>query len=211
MEEILNNSNEDKKENILEQASKIFMRYGLKSVTMDDVSRELKISKKTLYRFVSDKNDLVEQVMKAYIHNDQCLIDDLVKGSKNAIEEILMIGQHVGNMVNDIHPSIHFDMEKYYPEAWKVFDEHKKNYIMKCVTENLMRGMKEGFYRKDLNVPIIAVIYVSRVDLVFDGELFPPGEIEFKEVYTEMMNYHLRGIASEKGIKYLNELNKNMK
>ncbi len=198
----------NKKASILEQASKIFMRYGLKSVTMDDVSRELKISKKTLYRFVSDKNDLVEQVMQAYINKDQCCIDDLVSKSKNAIEEILLIGEHVGNSVKDIHPSIHYDMEKYYSEAWNVFHAHKRSYILKCITDNLMRGIKEGLYRKDLNVPVIAKIYVSRVDLVFDGELFPPEEIDFRSVYLEMMNYHLRGIASEKGIRLLHEIYK---
>lgn len=197
-----------KKAAILEQASKIFMRYGLKSVTMDDVSRELKISKKTLYRFVSDKNDLVEQVMQAYIDQDKCCIDDLVKQSKNAIEEILLIGEHVGNTVKDIHPSIHYDMEKYYNEAWNVFHKHKRGYIFKCITDNLMRGIKEGYYRKDLNVPVIAKIYVSRADMVFDGELFPPEEIDFRSVYLEMMNYHLRGIASEKGIKLLHDIYK---
>lgn len=199
---------EGKKTAILEQATKIFMRYGLKSVTMDDVSRELKISKKTLYRFVSDKNDLVEQVMQAYVEQEQCCIDDLVTKSKNAIEEILLIGEHVGNFVKDIHPSIHYDMEKYYPEAWNVFANHKKSFVLKCITDNLIRGIKEGLYRKDLNVPVIARIYVSRIDIVFDGEVFPPEEIDFKTVYMEKMNYHLRGISSDKGIKLLQEIYK---
>jgi AcrR family transcriptional regulator len=196
---------EEKKEVVLEHATKIFMRYGLKSVTMDDVSRELKISKKTLYKFVTDKNDLVAQVMKAHIQNDESCICDLIKESKNAIEEILSISEFVGGMVNNLHPSIHYDLEKYYPEAWELFIGHKRNFVLNCMMENTLRGIKEGYYRKDLNVPIISLIYVSRIDLVFDGQLFPPDQYNFKDVYMEMMNYHLRGISSEKGIKYLNE------
>lgn len=196
---------EEKKEEILEQAKKIFMRYGLKSVTMDDISKELKISKKTLYKFVTDKNDLVAQVMQAYIENDQKLVNDLIKNSKNAIDEILAISEYVGGMMNNLHPSIHYDMEKYYPEAWEIFIGHKRNYVLNCMTENILRGIKEGIYRKDLNVPIVALIYVSRIDIVFDGQLFTPDEYKFADVYQEMMIYHLRGIASEKGIKQLNE------
>lgn len=196
---------EEKKEIVLENAAKIFMRYGLKSVTMDDVSRELKISKKTLYKFVTDKNDLVAQVMKAHIQNDEASITKLIKESENSIEEIIAITEFAGRIVNTMHPSIHYDLEKYYPEAWEIFIEHKQNFVLNCMKENMVRGIKEGYYRKDLNIPIIALLYVARIDLIFDGQLFPPNEYNFKNVYMEMMNYHLRGIASEKGIKYLNE------
>jgi hypothetical protein len=116
-----------------------------------------------------------------------------------------MISEHVGNMIKGLHPSIHYDMEKYYPEAWTIFIDHKRNYVMNCMTQNMVRGIKEGLYRKDLDVPVVSKIYVSRIDLVFDGILFPPGEYDFKNVYIEMMNYHLRGVVSEKGLKYLTE------
>ena len=196
---------EEKKEVVLENAAKIFMRYGLKSVSMDDVSRELKISKKTLYKFVTDKNDLVAQIMKAQIQNDEASVIKFIKESKNAIEEIISISEFAGKIVNNMHPSIHYDLEKYYPEAWEIFNGYKQKFVLGCMRENMVRGIKEGYYRKDLNIPIVALLYVARIDLIFDGKLFPPNEFNFKDVYREMINYHLRGISSEKGIKYLNE------
>lgn len=196
---------EEKKEVVLENATKIFMRYGLKSVTMDDVSRELKISKKTLYKFVTDKNDLVAQIMKAHIQNDEASVTKLIKESENSIEEIISISEFAGKIVNNMHPSIHYDLEKYYPEAWEIFIGYKQKFVLDCMKENMVRGIKEGYYRKDLNIPVVALLYVARIDLIFDGQLFPPNEFNFKDVYKEMIIYHLRGISSEKGIKYLNE------
>ncbi len=199
------NSRFEKKEVILEHAQKIFMRYGLKSVTMDDISRELKISKKTLYRFVTDKNDLVAQVMQAHVTKDQAIVKEMAEKSKNAIEEIRSISEYVGAMVGNLHPSVHYDMEKYYPEAWEIFMKHKRNFVLNCMSENMVRGMKEEYYRKDLNVPIIALLYVGRIDMVFDGQLFPPDQFNFGDVFIEMIHYHLRGIASEKGFDYINQ------
>lgn len=200
---------EEKESVILEQVRKIFMRYGIRSVTMDDISRELKISKKTLYKYVTDKSDLVEKVMRIEISTDQELMKQFEKESKTAIDEVLMILKHIAQKVKEIHPSIHYDLEKYYPEAWEVFNNHKKNFIMGCVIRNLQRGILEGLYRENLNAEIIALIYVSRVDIVFDGEIFPPTRFNFADVLFEMFRYHIKGIASEKGIKYLHEKIKN--
>jgi AcrR family transcriptional regulator len=204
MEENQIHQEETRKEHILEMAQKIFMRYGLKSVTMDDISKELKISKKTLYRFVTDKNDLVAQVMNAYVQSDQCRVKEMIDRSGNAIEEIMAISEFAGSTVGQLHPSIHYDMEKYYPEAWEIFITYKRKFIFGCMTDNMLRGIKEGLYRADLNVPVISLIYVSRIDMVFDGQLFPTGEYQFKDVFYEMINYHLHGIVSEKGLKILN-------
>jgi TetR/AcrR family transcriptional regulator, cholesterol catabolism regulator len=194
---------EEKESVILEHVRKIFMRYGIRSVTMDDISRELKISKKTLYKFVTDKQDLVVKVMNSECLSDQCMFTEIVGQSKNAIDELLNVTAHIGQKIQQFHPSIHYDLEKYYPEAWELFNKHKGTFVYECVVNNLRRGMKEGLYRDTLQPEIISKIYVTRIDMIFDPEIFPQPDFQFGEVYKEMMRYHIRGIASEKGIKYL--------
>ena len=120
---------EEKESAILDQVRKLFMRYGIRSVTMDDISRELKISKKTLYKFVTDKQDLVVKVMTAECKGDECLFTKITADSKNAIDELLNITVHLGQKVQEIHPSIHFDLEKYYPDAWEIFNKHKGTFV----------------------------------------------------------------------------------
>ena len=181
------------------------MRYGLKSVTMDDIAREIKISKKTLYKYVSDKNDLLCRVMEGHCAVENMVTDQICATSSNAIDEIIGIGKHVSSQLKTMHPSIHYDMEKYYPEVWKIFENHKGGHIYQCVMNNLERGIKEGLYRDNLNVRVIAKLYLSKIDLVFDSSVFPVNEFNFAEVYMELIRYHIRGVASEMGLKYLKE------
>ena len=190
---------------ILEQAGHVFMRYGIKSVTMDDVARELKISKKTLYKYVSDKKDLVVKVMTGHCQQEQMQCMEIINSSKNAIDEMISITKYVSSMIKEVHPSIHYDLEKYYPEAWDIMSKHKDEFIGNCVEKNLIKGIEEGLYRKNLNPRIISKIYVQKMDIVFDGVVFPSKDFRFENVYFEMMRYHIRGIANDEGLKYLKE------
>ena len=193
---------EQKEQQLLEQVDKLFMRCGIKSLTMNDIAREIGISKKTLYLHCSDKEDLL---IKSFAHHFRCEEDfqnRTVSKNLNAIDEIFEVSKHVSEMLKTIHPSVHYDLRKYYPEAWKIFSEYRKNFMLKCVSDNMEKGKKEGLYRANLNIPIVARIHISRVDIVFDGELFPANQFNFAEVFFEMIRYHIRGIASPKGIEY---------
>ncbi|UTW64170.1 TetR/AcrR family transcriptional regulator [bacterium SCSIO 12741] len=189
---------------LLKGAMDIFMRYGIRSVTMDDLARHLSISKKTLYKYVTDKNDLVAKVFE--LHQDlECqTMEGIVKRGLNAIDENFEISQMVINQVKDIHPSIMYDIEKYYPEAMKQFHDYKMDVVMGWVKDNLKRGMAEGYYREDLNIDVISVVYIQRMDDFFHSNLYPP-QLSFLDIYLELFRYHIRGIASEKGVEYLKE------
>lgn len=194
---------ENKPENILEAANQLFLRCGIKSVSMDDVARELKISKKTLYRFVKDKNDLVCQTLTFHCRRERDITCKIITRNANAIDELIEISKYVAAQLKQVHPSIHYDLEKYYPEAWKIFTAHKMEHIYSCVVQNLEKGIRQGIYRTNIIIPIIAGIYISRIDAVFDPRVFPQNKFRMIDVYSEMLRYHIRGIASEKGIKYL--------
>ena len=194
---------------ILLKSGEVFMRYGLKSVTMDDIAREIKVSKKTIYKFVKDKSDLLCKVMQGNCSCDVVVIDEILERRLNAIDEIIEIGRYVAGQLKMMHPSIHYDMEKYYPEVWQLFENHKSDYLYGCVADNMARGMKEGLYRDNLNIEIMVKLYLSKIDLVFDATIFPPNKFNFVEVYMELLRYHIKGIASDNGVKYLRNEIKN--
>ena len=188
---------------LVDEAAKVFWTYGIKSVTMDDMAARLGISKKTLYQHVKDKNDLVEKVL-AHISSDfKCEMDGSMGKNGNAIDELFDLTTTVADRLKDIHPSIHFDLEKYHPEAFRKMLTRKRQEIYDTTTANMERGIGEGLYREDLNIPMIATIYIARFDMVFDGELFPVERFDPQELHWELFRYHVRGIASAKGIKYL--------
>ncbi|MBK6540436.1 MAG: TetR/AcrR family transcriptional regulator [Flavobacteriales bacterium] len=189
---------------ILDESAKVFWKLGIKSVTMDDVATRLAISKKTLYQYVTDKNDLVDRVLKHLSACYKCDIDAVrAREKQNAIDELYAVTTTVAGHLQGMHPSIHFDLEKYHPEAFHHMVANKRREIYQCMTENMERGIREGFYRDDLNIPMIATIYNARFDMVFDGALFPPDKFSMNDLHWEIFRYHVRGIASKKGLDYL--------
>ncbi len=178
---------EDKAQKILDQATILFMQYGVKSLTMDDLARHMGMSKKTLYQVVSDKAELVARGIQCYLDNDHCELEQIHTESENAIEEMFLIAQRVSEHLRKMHPSIMFDLEKYYPKAFQLFEEYKMKVLMSSVARNIENGIKQGLYRDNVNIPIVAGIYIGRMDLMFDQQLFPASKYSPTDVYFEVI------------------------
>ncbi|HNA32233.1 MAG TPA: TetR/AcrR family transcriptional regulator [Flavobacteriales bacterium] len=195
---------DDRWERIVDGACRIFWKLGIKSVTMDDVATRLGISKKTLYQYVTCKDDLVGRVLKHQEQSYQCDIEAVRSVEKqNAIDELYAITTKVAAHLKDMHPSVHFDLEKYHPEAFRTLVTKRRTAIFRNMSDNLERGIREGLYREDLNVPMIATIYLARFDLMFEGKLVPPATFNVEDLHWEIFRYHVRGIASRKGLDHL--------
>lgn len=188
---------------ILAKAEEVFLNCGIKSVTMDDFAGKMSMSKKTLYQLVSDKNDLVKKTMKHHIENEKKAVEEIRKNNENAIDEIFAIGRHVLVHISKMNPSAMYDLQKYHPEGWKMFVDYKNTFIYSCILDNLEKGIKQGIYRDDFNPDIVARIYAARTELVVSQDVFPFPKYSVMDVYAEYLKYHVRAIASEKGLKYL--------
>jgi len=202
---------DEKKREIVTQATAVYMKYGIKSVTMDEMASQLGVSKKTLYQFVKDKNDLVEQCVYLAHEGEVCCIAEINKKYENAIDEMLEISKYVSGELRKVHPSIFFDLAKYHPSALKIMTSHKQEFIKGCVIDNLQRGIKQGYYRKNLDVEVLSTIYLAIMDHIMLGDLFSHHNTSLEHIYQIYFRYHLRGIASDKGNKYINELTQNEK
>ncbi len=196
---------EEKEREIVAAAGEVFMRLGIKSVNMDDVSRQLGISKKTLYKYVKDKNDLVYKSMQMHMEVEDCAIEDILSRNLNAIDENMEIMKFVVSMLKNVHPSVIFDMEKYHPVVCKEMFDNRHETIYECVLNNLKKGVEEGLYRNNLNVDVIAKIYINSTDAILDQSPIHIEGISFSEKFKEYFRYHIRGIASDKGRAYLKE------
>ncbi len=202
---------DDKKREFLFQALAVYMRFGIKSITMDEMARQLGISKKTIYTYVKDKNDLVMQCVQLSLDDEACQVKDIASQSNNAIDEVFNVGEMAAKHLREVHPSIFFDMEKYHPDAFQIMKKSRNKLIMDSVMSNLKKGKKQGLYRENIDEEIIAVMYVAFIDALFNGDVFPTSKYPFIKVYNEYFKYHIRGIASDKGLKYLEEVKKNKK
>ncbi|MCX6242576.1 MAG: TetR/AcrR family transcriptional regulator [Bacteroidetes bacterium] len=189
----------DKVQGILIHVSRLYHRYGIKSVTMDDVARHLCISKKTLYEHFEDKKDLVKQVLGTE-HNAHCLkLDEIMQRHLNAIEELFEIYKSLKNMIQDYNPSMDYDIRKYYPDLYLKVSEVKRETMFRNTLNNMIKGKKEGLYRKDLNSEVICRMHLFRIENMIDNEVFSAEELNSFTIFHELFVYHLYGIMSNKG------------
>jgi len=191
-----------REEQIVEASLRVFMTYGIKSVTMDDVAKHLRISKKTLYLYFKDKNDLVQRCLDFDCVDTERRITAIQAKELNAIDEIFEISQYVLEELRSIHPSIFHDLEKYYPGAFNAMHNLHHEHVIKVIRRNLDNGIREGVYRDNLHVEVMSILWVQRLNLVFRNDLFPMPKYNLAEVYLQIFDHHIRGIASKKGLKY---------
>lgn len=186
--------------NILLKVRELYMKYGIKSITMDDVAIELGISKKTLYQYVTDKDDLVGKFIDNEILLRQEEICRCLNAEFNAIEELFAITLFMNKFLKDQNPATDYDLKKYYPHHYKKMVKTRRERIYDYILLNLKKGKSEGLYREQLDEEIIAKLYLSRVESIPLNDLFTVEEFTSAKLYIELLVYHVRGIASEQGI-----------
>ncbi len=190
---------------ILSRSLALYSRLGIKSVTMDDIARELGMSKKTLYQFISDKLELVSQVVdhELQIHSES--IHEVRRAGGNAIDELIEANRLIHNIRSVHGPSFYYDLRKYYPELFRRWLGEKRHRLYDTIVSNLLKGKKEGLYRSEMDEHIIARLYVARMEMFTSSEIMDEEELFAGKFIREVFLYHLHGICNENGRKYLSE------
>ncbi len=193
------------RDKILLSATDLFLNYGFKSVTMDDIANALGISKKTIYLHFDNKTKLVNASTMHLFEFISQGIDHICSLEKNPIEEIFSIKQFVMEHLKDEKSSPQYQLQKYYPSIFNTLKSKQFEVMQACVIENLNRGINLGLYRKSINVEFISRIYFSLMLAIKDKELFPSNEFSMPMLMENYLEYHLRGICTPKGLEFLNK------
>lgn len=193
----------DKEKEFYSRASELYKKFGVKSVTMDDISRELGMSKKTLYQWVKDKRELIEKIIDyEYMVNMDCF-SKIITQNLNAIDELFEVNKFMKQQLKYHSPSFEYDLKKYYPDIFKKIHVRKREIMYKSVLENINKGKQEGLYRSELNGEIIAKLYILRMENAQDGDFLTLDDFLSPDVFKEYFVYHIRGLANKKGTEYL--------
>ena len=196
------------KEKILKEAQVLFWKYGVKSVTMDYISKNLGISKKTIYQYFLDKDKIVLEVILDYMRGQNEEVEEIFSSSQDSIHELFMLSSHITKTCGSIYPSLFYDLKKYHFNAYEIFQEHKRKCLLKSIIKNLQKGIEEGLYRKDINIMVIAKLRMEEIELGFNQEIFPSKDFKLNEVQIEFFNHFIYGITTVKGHKLLNKYKK---
>ena len=184
---------------ILDEAEKLFMKFGMRSVTMDDIAKHLSISKKTIYVNFKDKNDLVLKMVSNMLAKDECGMRECHAQAEDAIHEIFLLMDFMKEMLSSLNPIIFYDLEKYHNEAYKLMMDFHETRIYNSVKAGLERGIKENIFREDIKVDILASARVAQINWTFQSDLIRSGKHSLYDVIQELTTHFLFGICTLSG------------
>jgi TetR/AcrR family transcriptional regulator, cholesterol catabolism regulator len=190
----------DTRDKILKSSEELFMKYGVRSISMDDIARHLSVSKKTLYQHFADKEDLVVAVSKSHLESERKVYESLRDSSSNSIEHLAKISVCMKQEMEELNPSMLFDIQKFHPKAWTVWSNFKKE-VVREIVNNLKRGIEEGYVREEVNPEIFAIVRLELVQVVFDDDIFPRNKFKLAEVQIQLFDHFVFGLVTEKGKK----------
>ncbi len=196
---------------IMEKVRNLSSTLGIRSISIDEICKKLSIPKTTLNKYVSNKTDLVEQMLKFERIRFQDIFDEHNFEGVNAIKILLIVSKEITLRFKDVSPSMTFDLKKYYPELYHKHFTERQDYIFMKIRINLTKGIDQGMYRKDLSIELVSRLYLSRLNDMHNPELFPPDKFSDETLFDFMIDYFIRGISTPEGIAFYEKEKKNYK
>jgi TetR/AcrR family transcriptional regulator, cholesterol catabolism regulator len=188
-------------ERIKQKAHGLFMQYGLRSVSMDDIATGLGMSKKTIYQYYADKDALVDEVISATFEHDQACCERDRDESENAVHEIFLAIEFIVEMFKTMNPSVLYDLQKFHTSSFTRFVKHKDTFLYGMIYDNLKRGIKEELYRADINAEVLARFRVESMMLPFQPEFKNKLKENIAVIEEEITLHYLFGLVTPKGYK----------
>jgi AcrR family transcriptional regulator len=186
---------------IISESIQLFMEFGIRSVTMDDIARHLGMSKKTIYQHFKDKEEIILVSTHDYFQREHERMENVERNSENAVEALFNLTVCIREQMKNIKSNILFDLKKYYENAWNKYTSFKHDVIYDSVLRNMNRGISEGLFRSDINPEILAQLRIGEIELSFNKEYFPEDKYSLVEIHEQLFEHFTYGILSEKGFK----------
>jgi len=196
------NTQDEKFGSMLEQIKEMFFELGIKNLNMDDISRKLGISKKTLYRFVTSKEDLIEKLFEYEQLKWEESSTGIGNQGVNAIEKLFNVSLLIYEEMKRFNPMLMFELRKYYEHLFNQHHGRKLAHISMSMRLNLEQGIEEGLYRGDINSEAVVAIYMNYLVEIHNSDLCKMADVTFDELFRIMFENHIRAISTPDGVAY---------
>jgi AcrR family transcriptional regulator len=187
-------------EKILSSSVELFSQYGFKSITMDDIARRAGISKKTLYQHFANKQEVVNESVAWYKNNTTESCVGVLKDADNAVEAMVRILAFFDTMYKRINPMAIFEMQRFFPDAYKQFRDLLIERDVVLVKENILQGIKEGYYRNNVNADLMARYRIETSLMALQPNLMVNDRASLMSVALEIGEHFMYGVMTPKGI-----------
>jgi len=183
------------------------MQFGIRSVSMDDIANNLGMSKKTLYQYYADKDELVDAVIEGHISEIETECLHCRHNAKDAIHEIFLTMEHITEELSNMNPMLLYDLEKFHYRAYQRFKQYKDKFLAELIRKNIEWGMKEELYRPEINVDVMTRFRLECIMIPFNVVVFPPGKYNLASLSEEIIQHFIFGLATIKGNKLIQKYN----
>ena len=192
------------KERIIDHTTTMFARSGVKSVRMDDIAAEMGISKRTIYEIFGDKENLIMECLGHFHEKVHCHTAEITQGSTNIIEEYLKMLDIWDKQVDATY-NMMADVKKFYPKIHEKYMQEHVGEAIKMVKDKLQKGIDDGYLLKTINLDLSMTVMGYSIYGVIKKDKLLPADISERDAFKYVISYFIRGIATLKGIKMIDE------
>jgi len=196
---------DSKLKDVVNKSCKLFQKYGIKSVSMDDIARECGISKKTLYESVKDKHELVKKAIDFEFDKESHAPHTIDFADFNAVDVLFIVYKTSINFFKDFNMSMEYDLRKYYPDLYEKNIKRRREHIYQKMVMNMKQGREEGSFRKDFDIDIIARLHILKIEGLLQSDIFEDTNYTIVEIFKELFTHHFMAIATPKGVEEFNK------
>ncbi len=194
------------RERIIDESAKLFFKFGIRNVTMDDIAVSLGISKRTVYEVFKDKTELIETCLRYLSEKQEERNHKVMAASANVVEAIITSMKDGIKAINAINPVFFYDIRKYYPKIWTTLYEENQKRNYNNIYRQLRKGINEGLFRKDINVDIVTKLFQTQISMLSDQAIFPSEEYRYADLFENLMVNFVRGITTQRGIELVDSM-----
>jgi AcrR family transcriptional regulator len=185
---------------LIQKARDLYLRYGIRSITMSDIARELGVSKKTLYQEVSSKEELVKKVFEFDLEESRNHMIQIQSQSKDAIEQMVQTTIFLMQRMRKLSPVTHYDLQKYYGPLWSDLESKHLEFIYEFLKKNITWGKSMGLYRENIDAEIIARFFIHKASMAVDEVYFPLETYQRDDLLMQLLSYHINGITTPQSV-----------
>jgi AcrR family transcriptional regulator len=193
------------KDKIISEASDLMMQYGIRTVTMDDISKNLGISKKTIYQYFKDKKEIVNTITQQHLELEEKRFSSAATDSKDSIHELILVSQCLREAMKYMKMSLMKELQKFYPEAWVKYEDFKSNIMMDSICQVIKRGQSEGYFRATIDPELIATMRIEQVQSFIVENLYRKEKYSLPEVQLHLFDHFIHGLFTIKGHQLFNQ------
>jgi len=187
------------KEKIFAFCQDRFIREGFASTSVDELSADLSISKKTFYKYFSGKEDIVQQIMDRFMETIRANVERILLSDRSAVEKFSEVITMIATNASRLIPAFGRDLQRRMPHLWKQIEEFRRQRISDVFTHLNRQGIQEGTMRPDMNPRVFLMSVLASIDRIMQPEVLANESFSVRGAIEEIMGIFFKGAMTQKG------------